>query len=382
LKLGNYILSFTFLIFIGSLFFGVLVRGENEVLDLEKRKAQSLPDLNIGLDQFPIQFENFVNDQLLFRNDLIRIKSLISVFIFKNSPFPEKVSVGKDNWLFLKVENSLKIYKSDTLYTQQELELLAQLLNQKKNWLELKGIKFYLLIAPSKPEIYPEYVSEKWMRDENNIGIYEQIYKFLKDNTELNLVFPRKELLDYKENKQLYYKFDTHWNSIGAWVAYSKLIDEIKLDFPEINPPLKQHEISYSKGIKGDFDLLRMINIPDLFTEEFEIPTTMNYSPAIKLDRPDYAGLSIFPGEFYINKQATDLKLLMFRDSYAVDLIPYTSCHFSKSTYIWSPLMLWQTIYYEKPDVVVLQVTQRRISDLFIPNDSVITNQIVPKKVF
>jgi hypothetical protein len=215
----------------------------------------------------------------------------------------------------------------------------------------------------------------------NNMGIYDQVYQFLNKNTNLNLVFPKNEILKYKNQKPLYYKFDTHWNSFGAWVAYYELIDKIQKDFPELEAPLKQHEITYKTRIKSDFDLLKMINRPDSYSEEIEIPTSMKYSSGVRLDRPDYSGLSIFPGEFFENKQAPKIKMMMYRDSYGVDLVPYTNCHFYKSTYIWSPIILWQTIYWEKPNLVILEVTQRRMNDLFIANDSIITNQIVPKEV-
>lgn len=381
MKIGQYILSLGFIICIVSLFWGIIYRGEVETLYLEKRKAQILPELTTNIDSLSIQVEQYVNDQLLFRNTLIRLKSLISVIVFSTSPFPKKVQVGKDEWLYLKAENSLNNYRSDTLYTEKELQLLTRILNQKKNWLGLKGIKFYLLIPPSKPEIYPEFLPEKWKRETENPGIYNQVYRYLQENTELNLVFPKDKLLEYKKEKQLYYKFDSHWNSNGARIAYSELINKIRNDFPELKPALKSNEISYSTGIKDDYDLLKMINIPGFFSEEFDIPTTMRYPQATKLSIPDYIGLSIFPGEYYENKSASDVHMLMYRDSYGVDLIPYLNCHFRKSSYVWSPLILWQTIYHEKPDIVVLEVTQRRMNDLFILNDSVITNQVIPEEL-
>ena len=56
-------------------------------------------------------------------------------------------------------------------------------------------------------------------------------------------------------------------------------------------------------------------------------------------------------------------KLLMFRDSFAVYLMPYLDEHFSRSVYVWTPILIPDIIEKEKPDIVV-----QEIMELFLPD--------------
>ncbi|MBK8340774.1 MAG: hypothetical protein IPK99_12625 [Flavobacteriales bacterium] len=57
-------------------------------------------------------------------------------------------------------------------------------------------------------------------------------------------------------------------------------------------------------------------------------------------------------------------KLLMFRDSFAVYLIPYLSEHFSRSVYVWSPIFIPAIVESERPDIVVQELLEVFLKDL------------------
>ncbi len=54
--------------------------------------------------------------------------------------------------------------------------------------------------------------------------------EYIKNNTDIKVVYPKEELLKYKGKYQLYYKYDTHWNSLGAYIGYTELTRILNID--------------------------------------------------------------------------------------------------------------------------------------------------------
>jgi len=70
--------------------------------------------------------------------------------------------------------------------------------------------------------------------------------------------------------------------------------------------------------------------------------------------------------EFFDNDSISDLKMVIFRDSYTVYLRPFLNEHFSRSSYMWTPLFHPEVIDTEKPDIVIHEVMERFIDDLLL----------------
>ncbi|MBD78779.1 MAG: hypothetical protein CL840_07655 [Crocinitomicaceae bacterium] len=375
MRVGQAILSLGFTLLITSFLWTILIRGERNELITENRKAQKLPLHDTNFRALAPQYENYVNDQMPLRNRLVKFKSLISLNWFSSSPFPKKVILGKDNWLFYNEENNIETYRGDQLYTTEELQQLGKILEEKRNWLGQFNIDFYLMINPSKPEIYEEMLPSYLQRNPENRGKCGQVVDYLNANTGVTLVHAKENLLNAKKNRQVYYSYDSHWNTFGARVAYAELIDAIRIKHPIIPPPMRVSDIEYHEELSDNFDLYKMLNLPGYTSTMRSTPTKMKYASAVKIDKKDYAGVSISPSEFYEQQSSELPKMLMFRDSYGDDLIPYLNCHFSRTTYIRSPLFFPNVIKAENPDIVILEVTERFISDLFIANHPTISNQ-------
>ena len=61
------------------------------------------------------------------------------------------------------------------------------------------------------------------------------------------------------------------------------------------------------------------------------------------------------------------VKLLMFRDSFAIELIPYLSESFSRSVYVWANKVDFSMVDEEKPDLVILEMAERHLGNLCNP---------------
>ena len=77
-------------------FLGQYIDTEN----YENRNMGSKPELTLeNYKTFPQEYESYYNDNIPFRNQLIRLNSSIDYFLFKQSP-NKNVSLGKEGWLF------------------------------------------------------------------------------------------------------------------------------------------------------------------------------------------------------------------------------------------------------------------------------------------
>jgi len=144
------------------------------------------------------------------------------------------------------------------------LEKFKESLEAKKEFLDDLGIEFYVYIASNKEEIYPEYMPDDYVRlhDKSKTDL---AVDYLRENTDVNIIYPKDVLMSYKDDYNLYYKLDTHWNKIGAYIGFTEIMKAMGMDYTKIEDmDIKSEDIS-----KGD--LANMINMAgDLKDTEYE----------------------------------------------------------------------------------------------------------------
>lgn len=67
----------------------------------------------------------------------------------------------------------------------------------------------------------------------------------------LNVYYPRQDLLQNKEKALLYYVTDSHWNNYGAFIAFIRLISRLDPALPEM---IKEEDFRFKplKSTAGD----------------------------------------------------------------------------------------------------------------------------------
>ena len=125
-KIKKYLLSFTFLI---SLVFPLVNYYCGFIRDIESFENRGLakePNIkNSKLDSFPIQYEKFYNDHFTLRNSQIKNYSIYKLLLFRQSPFPEAITVGNDNWLYQSADE-LNVYNGKISLSSEESESLRK----------------------------------------------------------------------------------------------------------------------------------------------------------------------------------------------------------------------------------------------------------------
>lgn len=100
-----------------------------DATNYENREPSVQPQLTVdNYDTFPKEYEQWFDDSMPFRNNLIKMNSLIDYIIFKKSS-NDNVIIGSDNWLFYKSQSDgdpLSCYQGTNLLTTDELDEIAQ----------------------------------------------------------------------------------------------------------------------------------------------------------------------------------------------------------------------------------------------------------------
>ncbi|MDF2686094.1 MAG: hypothetical protein K0S55_1275 [Clostridia bacterium] len=286
------------------------------------------------------------------------------------------VYFGRDGWLYY-IE-SIADYQRTNLFSEEELEKIKSNLQEVQAFLAEKDIAFYLIIAPNKNTIYPEFMPTNVIRNES-ISRLEQIYNYIEENTDIKIIKVRDQLISEKENSQLYYKTDTHWNQEGARIASNELLKAINADLPQV-PKLNLDIFNKTLRDSKMKDLAYMLERADEYKEEEYIYTPkINTIDVLRTNEPsDSFGVGVFNemndrGDTYQlshyiklrNASVKDgLRLYMIRDSFTVNMIPFINEAFYQCTYVWTSKFEKKAILEEEPDVVVYEVVERYLQNL------------------
>lgn len=368
----KHFIYFPFLIICCSCIILGLVDERRLIMNEEKRLA--FPFIHFSKDQelkiYTKQLELYLKDQLPGRSQLIISNNLVRYKIFSELANNSMVYFGKENWMFYIGENVKGVYENKRLYTEEELNLLKKHLEERRDWLAKKGIAYYVFFPRMSHYFYQEKIG-KGLYQYNKQARLIQFIDFLKKNSTINVIDVYTPMLRAKKSYQrdLYYHSDSHWNLFGAYFAYEEIIHRLKENFSNIGDPIPLKEIEWLESESNEADLSKLISLSNVITRHEYIPLHPAVNSATPIATPNYPEYqSVHPLLSYRGSDSAAPKLLMNRDSYSNFLIPYFSKHFSKQTYVWSPLFFPTIIEKEKPDIVVTEMMERFLDDLLIEN--------------
>ncbi len=294
-------------------------------------------------------FEAWFNDRFFGRGKVISGYNKFKELFYEGN---KKVLVGKDNWLFYKGDNSIENYCNSRIYMEDELKSIASYLIDIHNWCEANNKKFAFIIAPDKHRVYGEFYPDYFVKrcpDANNAT--QQLIYYLKKNTPVRVIYPLDVLLKAKKDV-LYWKHDTHWNDLGAYIGYCEVMKALEIS------PLVIKE--WKDEFKPTGDLANMY--PQLQNEDdtsYKVPVFKNRSTA--LPKEDKQSLDVF-----FSNPHCDKRLILFRDSFSEAMIPYFANGFGKVSAYWRANITYDDLVYikENGDYVVLEVVERRFPSL------------------
>ena len=329
--------------------------------DLEKyenRSLHSLPQLTSIRDylEFPAEFEEFFNDRIPFRNNLITMNRAIDYYGFGRIRH-DRVTDGKDGWLFYCDRNDgdpIACYQGTNLLMDVHLEEIAENCIRQRDYLASQGIEFVIFVAPNKERIYSDKMSDKYGPPAETYRAL-QIVNYLRENTDIRVVYPYEELMAAKAEigEEIYYKTDTHWNYIGGYVGSCALLRELGIEMPEISSG--QISISYTGERTGDLasnlGLGALLKSAEYTVEGYDTHQAESQG-------------NIRDVYYYKAKNADPRKFYAVRDSFFVSMLPYISSQFNESYTRFHTSYNYEDFAAQHPDIFVYETVERYIEDL------------------
>ncbi len=344
-------------------------RNLNRVAKYENRMLSEPPTVSIGTEDYPEQFNSWINDNVLFRDELGELSSFILFKIFGIMP-SERVHKGSDGWYFYTGDDNLGIADETYSLTDGQLNNILQYNLAIRDWFKSKGIDYVLVLPCSKVSIYPEYYNGKDWR-----SLYTPVDKvadYIEQNSDIKVIRLKQTLGKEKEKFQVYYKNDSHWTKLGAYAAYRHIIECLK-EYGLCDGYMP--EVSYKEeSFTGEFGYMmgypRMLGTEQLDVIVIDTPTAeKDDSSKTYLDICNILNNSTTHYNavyHFTNNNRKEGKVIWFGDSLFEkwNLPELFSESFKEYTYVWGNDIDESLVDYLSPNVVVYEIGERFLNQL------------------
>jgi hypothetical protein len=325
----------------------------------EKRDLKEKPEFLISKD-YARKFEDYYNDNFGLRKSIIGFYNKQKLSLFKVSTNPDLVQIGKNGFLMYnsKKDKIYESYSNTNLFSQSGMQAAVNKHLQWQKRLAGLNIKYIIGFWPNKHSIYPENLPGVMKRQiQSDSSLADQAVAYFEKKG-MYIFDVRSDMIKAKEKYQLYCKFDSHWNSHGAYEAYRSFCRQTYHQLKLTPHPIEDFDIKYEKTTSGDLiNILGVDNMPNSYDEKPEfIFKGKTYVEAGTEGFPDQTTITI-------NKYCcNDEVIIVFRDSYTSAMVQFLSLHFYKVIYIWDINPDMDIINKVKPDVVMSVSVERYLS--------------------
>jgi hypothetical protein len=349
-----------FLAVIGLPLAGKLLPAEGAFALTENRRPAPLPTIQLGapgwgysIVSFPRRFERYWNDSFAFRWYLIRGHSLAKLALGV-SPSPKAI-VGSDGYLFYAAEQSIDYFRGVKPFTSEELARWREDLEDRRVWLAERGVRYLVVVAPSKETIYPEFMPTA-LRPVQSESRLDQLLADLRLHSKVDIVDLRDALKAARRSGRVYHKTDTHWNDAGALVAASEILARVKIWFPDVSAAPMPGSLVVHEAPGGD--LARILALEDRFPEEHIdwVPSAPGRAHQSRGDDGPSSDLTAMECE-----GCGGPRVVMNQDSFNTNVAPLLAEHFSRIVFVDGTKLNRALIEREKPALVIQEFVERAL---------------------
>ncbi|MBQ7826775.1 MAG: hypothetical protein IJ386_00745 [Clostridia bacterium] len=286
-----------------------------------------------------------------------------------------KIYVGTNGFMYY--GQAIDDYTGASVLGETRLAKFVKMMNDRDAWAKENDIKLYLVIAPNKSSVYPEYVPDKVKAaDKTNA---DMVIERLAAESTVEVIDLRQPLINAKSEygDSLFYKYDTHWNNNGGFVGYTEIMRRInedvagaytlkKNDFTITEHETYMKDMAYYLGYYSNYeDYGPVYTLTSGMTAsiagkgeadrhgQFRFCSSWNdgYSDALKYVR-------------YINHYNEGApSVYMYRDSFSVSMLHFIKDSFYKSTFDWSYEFNKDELLQSGADVVIMEVVEKQLTE-------------------
>lgn len=328
----------------------------------ENRNLAPFPEINPEyLDPLPTQLDRWYGDHFYGRAPLLEAYTNWNNELSVGNIATKMVVIGKENWVFGE-GTAINQYKGIDTFSREELIQVRRIQTARAEWLLKKDIAYYVVIVPNKHTIYPEFLPEN-IRKIGPTSQIEQVKELFEHDTLIHFLDLREELFAHKKEHDLYLFGDTHWNDIGAFYGYQKIMEILTRDFPSLGAHTVSRDslnLQYYRNFRGN--LVNIARLGEMYEHDMpmlkpgfvsRVDTGRIQTRLLPSVYPQYRA---YPEIFHSGDENLP-KALIIRDSFTRSMIPWLSEHFSTTVFLWDGwryLIHKDIVEAEKPDIVMV----------------------------
>lgn len=230
---------------------------------------------------------------------------------------------GRDDWMFCNYDNSIGYYCGSNLMSEQQMADRLSLMQRLQQICDSRGIKLQFMIAPNKEQVYSEFMPTYTI--ENSYKKVQRFVDYARQNSSIKIIYPLEELRAAKNIMSTYYKYDTHWNHYGSFIATQALYKAMGLAY--VSPD----SVSYTDGscIWG-LVITAGLSWQDYERDYDHIP---DYKPEVELFNTEGEIDFIHTEKSAVYRTdstaADDSRFVMIGDSFRLYMMPYLERDFA-----------------------------------------------------
>lgn len=353
--------SVFFISITGTVLFGGFIGADfiSDISEEEKRTLNRFPRRLPFHENFPGEFNLFVDDRVALRGDAFKLYSRVKPYMLDKFNLKGQGLFGLENWLFYNSEDdTVGNFQGVNGYTDSGLLFLKKTVDEVYDFCRENNIGFVFILAPNKSSVYPEYYPD-FIKRLDTVSSYERINGYLLKHSSAPVTDVFGAIMPNKGQYSLYYKEDTHWNTVGAYFAWQKAADLLKRQIPGFRP-VEFESVSRCDAKSPYRDLIdftggTLYDYPP--TNEFCVNNPVKLETIQALDREKN-----IMGHIRTSNE-DGLKIMIFHDSFMVLMQNFIYESASEVKNIWfyrtSPLAYKQDILEFKPDIIVWEMLER-----------------------
>lgn len=291
---------------------------------------------------------DYIADHFALRQELITADAALNAAVFHISA-EEKVTLGREGWLFY--AETVDDHLRTSPLTDRQLWAGAHTLGLIQEYVEARGGRLLFTVAPNKATIYPEYLPDVGKPLEG-AGNLDRLIPLLEGE---GIAYADLREPLQGENTFLYYRLDSHWNTLGSALAQQTLLQALDKEFdPFWLTPAQAaagshrgdlYEMLYPTGTELDWDA------------QYDRPFTFTYvrqprgpdDQRIETENPSKTG-----------------SLLMYRDSFGNNLYPLMAEEFGQALFSRSMPCQLNLLDQTGADTVIFELVERNLDYLAI----------------
>lgn len=307
---------------------------------------------------------------------------------------PARAIIGKEGWLYLgdAYADSITVKRLGIEAEDTDIaERLAKSAESWDTWFKHQGVDaFRIILGPDKDSIYPEYLPD-WSKHAPT-SLTDALTNRVQSDIYIN---PARKLRQEKDSypHPLYYRTDTHWNNLGAWVAFHEFSKNLATAQPDLKWPQKPEGAFSTTAERLGGDLANFLRIQTSLSDQEVILDLPDY--AMPLEHYDFeSGNVVFTGQngpveapmtpllMRSTQALNSKKVLWLRDSFGAAMAPFMAATFSDTLQVHylalKPGALAELVERYQPDYVFITVVERDSRGVFFQTLAPLPDESTP----